>query len=191
MRLVDLVGRHLFLSAAALGTAVGIGIGLFLPIQAAKPPKAEALEWKPPAASEVRRYREEDYTALSGARFLGAATPTVRRAGAGSWTLSAILTRPRVLAAVSINPTSAPKWVRVGGLLPDGARLVAIRNDSVTYELGGCRRTRELFQSTAAKNREKAEADACAGATRAAAPTTAASRPAAGGPPTSSTKRTP
>ena len=45
MPLADIVRQHLMPVAAASGAAIGVAIGLFLPIHAAPPLRGEALQW--------------------------------------------------------------------------------------------------------------------------------------------------
>lgn len=161
MAFVDLLRRRRFVVVAIAGSVVGAVIGLFLPIRAADPPKAEEAAWTLPTASALNRFRDEQYQTVRRARFWGDLAMPGRRAGnqPSVWSLHAILTRPMVQVAISTNGKPGQTWVRLGGALPDGATLVAVDRDRVWFEKDDCRRVRALYQ-----NKTKPDADACIGA---------------------------
>lgn len=161
MALADLPRRHRFVAVVIAGSVVGAVIGLFLPIRAADPPKADEAAWSLPNAQALKRFRDEQYQIVRRARFWGElAMPGQRAASQPSvWSLHAIVTRPFVQIAVSTNSKPGQTWVRVGGALPDGSTLVAVTRDRVWSEKDDCRRVRALYQDNT-----KTDADACIGA---------------------------
>lgn len=161
MALVDLLRRRRFLVVAIAGGVVGAVIGLFLPIRAADPPKAEEAAWSLPSALALKRFRDEPYQTVRRARFWGELAMPGRRAAnqPSVWSLHAILTRPVVQVAISTNGKPGQTWVRLGSPLPDGATLVAVTRDRIWFEKDGCRRVRALYQ-----DKTKPDADACIGA---------------------------
>lgn len=178
MALVDLLRRRRFVVAAIGGVLVGAIIGLFLPIRAADPPKAEEARWSLPNALALKRFGDDKFQAVRRARFWGELATPGRRGNANAqpaWTLQAILTRPRVQVAVSTTGSGKPQqsWVRIGGTLPDGATLAAVNPDRVWYEKDDCRRVRSLYQVAG-----KPDADACIGQAPAGAASPSPSGPA-------------
>ena len=161
MALADLLRRRRFVAVAIVGSVVGVVVGLFLPIRAADPPKAEEEAWSLPNAQSLKRYRDEQFQAVRRARFWGElAMPGRRTANQPSvWSLHAIVTRPIVQVAVSTNGKPGQTWVRVGGALPDGSTLMAVNRDRVWFEKDDCRRVRSLYQDVT-----KPDAETCIGA---------------------------
>jgi hypothetical protein len=148
-----------WLAAAGAGALVGILIGLFLPIRAASPPKANDDAWALPTPASIKRFDEAGYQSVRSARFWGEIkAPGQRGAQAAGWNLGAIVTRPTVRIAVSIPGKPGVSWVSLGAPLPDGATFVAATRDTVWFEKDGCKRARKLYQ------KPSAEADACIGA---------------------------
>ncbi len=176
MAVADLVRRHRFVAVAIAGGVVGAVIGLFLPIRAADPPKAEEAAWSLPNAQALKRFRDDQFLTVRKARFWGElAMPGRRNAEQpSSWSLHAIVTRPVVQVGIGVNGKPGSSWVQLGGALPDGATVVAVDRDRIWFEKDGCRRVRSLYQ-----DKTKPDADACIGAPAAAS---AASTP----PPSSS-----
>ena len=167
MPFADIVRRHLLPVAAASGAAIGIAIGLFLPIHAAPPLRGEALQWNLPSPQAIRRFETAQYESLKTAGFWN--TQATARGGAAStaksWTLKAIMTSPIAQVAVATPGKNTQAWVRVGGSLPDGSVLAAVNRDAIWYELDGCRRVKRLYADTgrkAAGAKEDAE-EACIG----------------------------
>ena len=162
MALVELLRRRRFVVVAIGGALIGAVVGLFLPIRAADPPKADEARWSLPNAQALKRFREDQFQAVRRARFWGELAMPGRR-GANVqpvWTLQAIVTRPKVQVAVSTVANGKPtqSWVRIGGTLPDGATLVAVNPDRVWYVKDDCRRMRSLYQAAG-----KPDVDTCAG----------------------------
>ncbi len=180
MAFSDLLRRHRFLVVAAAGSVVGVVVGLFLPIRAADPPKAEEAAWSLPNAQALKRYRDEHFQTVRKARFWGELAMPGRRPAAQQsvWTLHAIVTRPFVQVAVSTTGKPGQTWVRVGGALPDGATLVAVNRDRVWFEKDDCRRVRSLY-----RNATKPDADACIGAAPGGDATASPPPPAPSAPP--------
>jgi hypothetical protein len=148
-----------WLSVAVAGALVGTIIGLFLPIRAASPPKANDDAWALPAPASIKRFNEAGYQSVRSARFWGEIkAPGQRDAQVAGWTLGAIVTRPAVRIAVTIPGKTGVSWVSLGAPLPDGATFVAATRDTVWYEKDGCKRARKLFQ------KPTAETEACIGA---------------------------
>ena len=71
MRLVDAIRHRPWLAAVLGGALLGGVIGLFLPIRAADPPKADAVDWTLPTAQSLKRFREDQYQLVRGARYRG------------------------------------------------------------------------------------------------------------------------
>ena len=161
MAIADLLVRHRFLAAALAGGVIGAAIGLFLPIRAADPPKAEEAAWSLPDAQALKRYRDDQFQTVRRARFWGELATPGRPAEnqTSAWSLSAIVTRPIIQVAVSVGGKPAQTWVRLGGELPDGATLVAVNRDQVWFEKDDCKRVRSLYQ-----NKTKPVPDGCIGA---------------------------
>lgn len=166
MPLADIVRQHLMPVAAASGAAIGVAIGLFLPIHAAPPLRGEALQWNLPSSQAIRRFETTQYQSLIAAGFWNTQTPARGGANAAKgWTLKAIMTSPIAQVAVGIPGKNTQAWVRVGGSLPDGSVLASVSRDAIWYELDGCRRMKRLYANTgkqAASAKEGAE-DACIG----------------------------
>ena len=166
MRLVERVRTHPWLAAASAGALVGVVIGLFLPIRAASPSKADEAVWSLPTRAMIDRFDEAKYLSVRNAGFWGEIkSPGARGLQNSSWGLSGIVTRPAIQIAVTTLGKPGVVWVRLGGALPDGATFVAANRDTVWYEKDGCRRARALYQKSTA------ESEACIG-----------SKPAAGQP---------
>lgn len=161
MAFADLLRRRRFVAVAIAGGMVGAVIGLFLPIRAADPPEAEEAAWSLPNAQALKRFRDEQFQVVRGARFWGELAMPGRRAvdQTSAWSLRAIVTRPMVQVAVSVGSKPAQTWVRLGGALPDGATLVAVNRDRVWFEKDGCKRVRSLYQ-----DKTRPDPDGCIGA---------------------------
>ena len=82
MPLADIVRQHLMPVAAASGAAIGVAIGLFLPIHAAPPLRGEALQWNLPSSQAIRRFETTQYQSLIAAGFWSTQTPA--RGGANA-----------------------------------------------------------------------------------------------------------
>jgi hypothetical protein len=157
--LVERFRARPWLSVAVAGALVGTVIGLFLPIRAASPPKANDDAWALPTPASIKRFDEAGYQAVRSARFWGEIkAPGQRGTQAAGWTLGAIVTRPTVRIAVTAPGKSAVTWVPLGAALPDGATFVAANRDTVWYQKDGCKRARKLYQ------KPTAESGACIGA---------------------------
>lgn len=161
MAFADLLRRRRFIVVAMAGSVVGAVIGLFLPIRAADPPKAEDPAWSLPNAQALKRFRDDNFQTVRRARFWGElAMPGRSTANQPStWSLSAIVTRPVVQVAVGVGGKPAQTWVRLGGALPDGATLVAVNRDRIWFEKDGCKRVRSLYQ-----DKTKPDPEGCIGA---------------------------
>lgn len=177
MSLVERFRARPWLSVAVAGALVGTVIGLFLPIRAASPPKANDDSWALPTSASIKRFDEAGYQAVRSAPFWGEIKlPGQRGAQAAGWTLGAIVTRPTVRIAVSAPGKTEVTWVSLGATLPDGATFVAATRDTVWYQKDGCKRARKLYQ------KPTAQSEACIGAP--GAPAVASPR---GGAPAAST----
>lgn len=148
MALVDLLRRRRLAVAAALGAVVGALVGLFLPIRAADPPKAEEAAWALPNAQALKRFSGSTFQTLKNAQFWGDLAGPGKRAKAqqSNWVLTGIVTRPRVQVSVAENGKPAQTWVRIGGTLPDGSTLDTVSRDRIWFSKDGCRRVRSLYQ---------------------------------------------
>ena len=151
---LDLLQRHLFASAAVVGLLSGGVVGLFLPIRAASPPKSVSAPWILPTIADTKRFRQDAYLSLRAARFWKTvAAPGERNAPRLDWSLAAIVTRPRPMAAVmQPGATQVSTLVAIGGQLPDGSTLVRVTRDVVWFEKDGCVRVRKLFRPVTAEN---------------------------------------
>jgi len=159
VQLVERLRAHPWLAVACAGALVGVVIGLFLPIRAASPSKADEAAWTLPTPAAIKRFDEAKYQALRRAAFWGEIKqPGERGQQAAGWSLSGIVTRPSIRAAVTSPGKRETTWVRLGGALPDGATFVAANRDTVWYEKDGCRRARKLYLLA------NAQSDACIGA---------------------------
>ncbi len=162
MAFADLLRRRRFVAVAIAGGVVGAVIGLFLPIRAADPPKAENTAWSLPNAQALKRFRDDNFQTVRRARFWGELAMPGRSAAANqssAWSLRAIVTRPVVQVAVAVGSKPAQTWVRLGGALPDGATLVAVNRDRVWFEKDGCKRVRSLYQ-----DKTRPDPEGCIGA---------------------------
>lgn len=175
MRALDLIrGKYRFAAACAAGAGLGAVIGLFLPIRAPAPPKPERASWSLPSTQSLQRFSSEQFEQVRKAGFWGElqqpGRPGARKAA--SWTLSAIVTRPSVRAAVGIpGKPHQVGWVDIGGKLPDESVLVAANRDTVWFEKDGCKRSRTLYE------KPTPESEACIGTKK----TDGATTPAATG----------
>ncbi|HWS78707.1 MAG TPA: hypothetical protein VN205_10090 [Thermomonas sp.] len=134
-------------------------VGLFLPIRAASPPKAEDANWVLPTRAAIKRFDDGKYQSVRSARFWGEIKVQGQRGPrAVAWNLGAIVTRPTVGIAITTPGKTGTSWVRLGSEMPDGSTFVAANRDTVWYEKDGCRRARKLYQ------KPTAESDACIGA---------------------------
>lgn len=161
MASLDLLRRHLYPTVIALGLLVGGIVGLFFPIRAASPPKANSDTWALPTVTETKRYHEDAYASLRAARFWKTvAMPGQRNDPKVEWTLAAIITKPQPMAAISQAGAKQPSsLVAVGAQFPDGATLLRLTRDAVWFEKDGCVRERRLFRAVTAEN------NACLGET--------------------------
>ena len=178
MRLVERVRTHPWLAAACAGALAGTVIGLFLPIRAAAPTKADEAAWTLPTRATVKRFDEAKYQSVRSARFWGEIkSPGERGTQNAGWSLGGIVTRPAIRIAVTTPGKPGVAWVRLGEALPDGATFMAANRDTVWYEKDGCRRARTLYQ------KPTAQSEACIGEKPAAAqPGAPAIRPPAPAP---------
>ena len=179
MRLADLGRRRKLVAAALAGAVAGTVVGLFLPIRAADPPKGGEAKWTLPTALEAKRFRNDQFQAVRSARFWGEIQQPGQRGARRSaeWTLTAIVTRPRVRAAINITGKGNQSGgVGLGETFPDGATLVAANRDTIWYEKDGCRRARKLYQKPT--DASEACTDAAGGSTPAAVQTPARPTPA-------------
>lgn len=158
MSVVERLRAKPWLAAAGAGALAGIIIGVFLPIRAASPPKANDDAWVLPTPASVKRFDEAGYQSVRSARFWGEIRAPGQRAQVAGWNLGGIVTRPTVRIAVTLPGKTGVSWIRLGAALPDGATFVAATRDTVWYEKDGCRRARKLYQ------KPTAESDACIGA---------------------------
>ena len=72
------------------------------------------------------------------------------------------MTRPFAKVAVVTPGTSAQTWIPMGGVLPDGAVIVAINRDAIWVEQNGCRRMRRLYAAADAASKAKTgDEDTC------------------------------
>lgn len=154
MASLELLRRHLFPTAVAIGLIVGGIAGLFFPIRAAAPPKSGAQAWVLPTVAETKRFHEAAYESLRAARFWKTvATPGQRGSPKVEWTLAAIITKPKPMAAISQLGVKQPSsLVAVGAQLPDGATLLRLTRDAVWFEKDGCVRERRLFRPVTTEN---------------------------------------
>ena len=159
---LDLLRRHLVLTAALAGLLVGGVIGLFLPIRAASLPKKTSEAWVLPTLGDTKRFRNDEFLALRTARFWKTvAGPGQKGVPKVEWTLTGIITRPRLMAAVD-RPGAVPgakpgdsmpsSLVAIGAELPDGSTLVRVTRDAVWFEKDGCMRERRLYRVVTAEN---------------------------------------
>lgn len=175
MSVVERLRARPWLTVAVAGALVGTLIGLFLPIRAGSPPKANDDAWALPTPASTKRFDEAGYQSVRSARFWGEIkAPGERGTQAAGWNLGAIVTRPTVRIAVTSPGKTGVSWVPLGAALPDGATFVAATRDTVWFEKDGCKRARKLYQ------KPTAESDACIGT-----PATAPSRSTAPAPSTS------
>lgn len=152
MALPDLLRRRMLVAAAAAGLLVGAAVGLFLPIRAATQPKSDEAPWSLPGAQDAKRFREDQFQLVRNARFWGDLQKAGQRGAqpVQSWTMNAIVTRPRVRVSFGVNGKAQEAgWVGIGEAFPDGATLVAVNRDAIWYEKDGCRRVRKLYQKPA------------------------------------------
>lgn len=154
MASLDLLRRHPFPTAVALGLLLGGIVGLFFPIRAAAPPKAGSEAWALPTLADTKRFREDDYGSLRAARFWKTvAMPGQQSKPKVEWTLAAIITRPQPMAAISQPGAKQPSaLVAMGAELPDGSTLLRMTRDAVWFEKDGCVRERRLFRAVTAEN---------------------------------------
>lgn len=174
MQFVERVRARPWLVTACAGALVGTVVGLFLPIRAASPPKADDAKWVLPTRAATERFNEGKYQAVRSARFWGEiSAPGERGPRAAAWNLSGIVTRPVVMIAVTAPGNSATSWVRLGSAMPDGSTFIAANRDTVWTEKDGCRRARKLYQ------KPTAESEACIGAPSGRAIAPSSGKPAA------------
>lgn len=197
MVLVEWVQRRRLLAAALAGAVMGAVVGLFLPIRAADPPKADEANWSLPNAQALKRFSDNSFQSVRAAKFWGELLMPGQRGNekkVASWTLTGIVTRPLLQVSVTEQGKQGKPeqtWVRVGGKLPDGAVLDSISRDRVWFIKDGCKQVRSLYQSPLHPDPEGcigADGKPVAQAAGAGKPSTAAATPttsrAANGAPT-------
>lgn len=146
MRFVEVLQGHPIWLGGVLGLALGSMVGLFLPIRAPAPVKATPVQWSLPSLASTRPYTEAAGNSVRGAAFWGADTQAAdRRRPQATWKLRAIVTRPTARIAVATGGKNETVWVRMGGTLPDGSRLVALDRDTAWTERAGCRSPHALY----------------------------------------------
>ncbi|MDE2407747.1 MAG: hypothetical protein KGL91_07785 [Xanthomonadaceae bacterium] len=154
MTLVELLQRRPMRAAVLAGVTLGTVIGLFLPIRAADPPKADEASWSLPNAQALKRFSDNTFQAVRAARFWGDLQMPGQRGNEkkpASWTLTGIVTRPQVQVSISVpGKQGGPEqlWLRVGEKLPDEAVLTAVTRDRIWFTKDGCKRVRSLYQNT-------------------------------------------
>ena len=159
---LDLLRRHLLVTVAVAGLLLGGIVGLFVPIRAAPFPKTSSEAWTLPSLGDTKRFREDAYTALRAARFWKTVAGTGQQgAPKVEWTLTGIITRPRLMAAVGQTGNGrasvpgdkpASNLVAVGAELPDGSTLLRVTRDAIWFEKDGCVRERRLYRAITAEN---------------------------------------
>ena len=112
--------------------------------RAASPPPASPARYKPDADLAWLARRDP-----WGARATPAPAPApaavAQPSVARPWRLGGVMTwGGDTIAIVLGGPGVAPEYRRIGENFPDGSRIVDIRSDGVTVELGGVRRVLRL-----------------------------------------------
>ncbi|HQY50194.1 MAG TPA: hypothetical protein PL007_07505 [Thermomonas sp.] len=154
MALVDLLQRKPMPAAVMAGAIMGAVVGLFLPIRAADPPKAEEATWSLPNAQALKRFSDNTYQSVRSAKFWGDLLMPGQRGAEkkqATWTLTGIVTSPAVQVSVSeAGKQGQPvqTWVRVGEKLPDGAVLDAVTRDRIWVTKDDCKRVKSLYQNS-------------------------------------------
>ena len=154
MALVDLLQRKPMPAAVMAGAIMGAVVGLFLPIRAADPPKAEEATWSLPNAQALKRFSDNTYQSVRSAKFWGDLLMPGQRGTEkkqATWTLTGIVTSPVVQVSVSeAGKQGQPvqTWVRVGEKLPDGAVLDTVTRDRIWVTKDDCKRVKSLYQNS-------------------------------------------
>jgi hypothetical protein len=154
MALVDLLQRKPMPVAVVAGAIVGAVVGLFLPIRAADPPKAEEATWSLPNAQTLKRFSDNTFQSVRNAKFWGDLLMPGQHGNEkkqATWSLTGIVTRPLIQVSVSeAGKQGQPvqTWVRIGGKLPDGGVLDAVTRDRIWFTKDGCKRVKSLYQNS-------------------------------------------
>lgn len=101
--------------------------------------------WVLPGQGRVERFSQEAFEAARQIRWAGDAASGGSERDSG-WALAGILDTPTPVALVV--PAAGPaQQVVVGATLPDGSRLAAINEDSITTDSEGCMLTFQLHRA--------------------------------------------
>ena len=148
-RMLELVRRHPWASAALAGVLVGSAVGLAMPPPPAHDWSADTGPWELPQPSVIDRVGTDSLAQVRAARFWGAGTGGAGEAAgrAARWRLAGIITDPRPAAVVAPDGAKVTT-LAVGDVLPDGATIVSIHPGAIDYERAGCRFMRKLYEST-------------------------------------------
>ena len=146
--------RQRWYLAFALAALAGLAIGAAWPPPPIPKNQDDAGNWTLPAAGLERMPRSAPDEA-GRIRWFGDQTGSDGQS-AQDWRLAGVLMAPGPVALVTVAPAPAqgrqkPKPGRTlrleaGSALPDGGRLEAIENDTITVELDGCRSTYQLHR---------------------------------------------
>ena len=153
MALVELLQRRRMTATVVAGALLGSLVGLFLPIRAADPPKADEATWSLPNAQALKRFSDNTYQAVRSAKFWGDLQMPGQRGNekkATAWVLTSIVTRPLVQVSISEQSKQGQPvqtWVRIGGKFPDGAVLDAVTRDRIWFTKDACKHVRSLYQN--------------------------------------------
>lgn len=150
MRALDWLRARPLAAAALAGLALGIVLGLAMPIRASAPDPAELSAWTDYASADLVRVDEATFAAAREAglfgRDLNAAGGTTG-SGAASWRLVGIIVDPAPIALVLAEGGTAPVEARAGEALPDGGRILEITPRAVRFERAGCEFERALYSA--------------------------------------------
>lgn len=139
--------RHLILLACCAGSFIA---GMAWPPPPIPAAREDSTDWVPPSAAVMSRYTQEAFTQAGQIRWQADLSTT---AGVGDltsvkWRLAGLLENPDAHAIV-LQPgiDQSVSRLETGAILPDGSRLVEIVDNTITVELGDCRRVYKMHYS--------------------------------------------
>lgn len=133
---------------AMLAVSIGVGgaLGWFrpLPDPANSTDAVASSDWQIPSRESLERSSASLLAQARTLKWQGDHSASNDDALRKDWTLKAILPAENAVL-LQVGKDALISRVEVGATLPDGSNLVAVRGDTVTTELDGCRLDRHLY----------------------------------------------
>lgn len=125
-------------------TALGAVAGWFRPLPSlGAGPAAGDGKWNIPEAAALERSSAALAAEMRGLRWVGDAGASLE-GGSSEWTLLGVMPQEsEILVQVGKDPLI--RRVKIGDILPDGSRLIAVGRDTASIEREGCQIDQPLY----------------------------------------------